>query len=72
MVFAIHGIAPRKPFISVITHKNERNERVGPDLFRPFQGCLLCSEHRPHHCHRQLVAEYLNAKWGGIEVKHLG
>jgi hypothetical protein len=25
----------------------------------------------PHHCHRRLVAEYLNAKWGGIKTKHL-
>ena len=23
-------------------------------------GCLLCSEDQPHHCHRRLVAEYLN------------
>ncbi len=35
-------------------------------------GCLLCSEDRPHHCHRRLVAEYLNQKWGGnLAVKHL-
>ncbi len=34
-------------------------------------GCLLCSEHEPHHCHRRLVAEYLNEHWGGIEVVHL-
>ena len=34
-------------------------------------GCLLCSEDKPHHCHRRLVAEYLNDKWGGIEVSHL-
>ena len=35
-------------------------------------GCLLCSEHEPHHCHRRLIAEYLNEKWGGnISVKHL-
>ncbi len=26
-------------------------------------GCLLCSEDRPHHCHRRLVAEYLKEKW---------
>jgi hypothetical protein len=25
----------------------------------------------PHHCHRRLVAEYLNDKWGGIKTKHL-
>ena len=34
-------------------------------------GCLLCSEDTPHHCHRRLVAEYLDSKWGGISVKHL-
>jgi len=36
------------------------------------QGCLLCSEDKPHHCHRRLVAEYLKGKWGGdISVRHL-
>ena len=35
-------------------------------------GCLLCSEDQPHHCHRRLVAEYLNRHWGGIEIAHLG
>ncbi len=34
-------------------------------------GCLLCSEHKPHHCHRRLVAEYLGRHWGAIEVQHL-
>lgn len=34
-------------------------------------GCLLCSEDKPHHCHRRLVAEYLKQRWGDIEVKHL-
>lgn len=34
-------------------------------------GCLLCSEHEPDHCHRRLVVEYLNEKWGDVEVKHL-
>lgn len=33
--------------------------------------CLLCSEETPEHCHRRLVAEYLNGKWGGVEVVHL-
>ena len=33
--------------------------------------CLLCSEPTPEHCHRRLVAEYLRAKWGGIEICHL-
>ena len=34
-------------------------------------GCLLCSEDKPHHCHRRLVAEYLKDKWGGVEIEHL-
>jgi uncharacterized protein (DUF488 family) len=33
--------------------------------------CLLCSEAKPHHCHRRLVAEYLNGKLGGINICHL-
>ncbi len=35
-------------------------------------GCLLCSEDEPHHCHRRLVAEYLQKEWGaGVTVTHL-
>ncbi len=34
-------------------------------------GCLLCSEDKPHHCHRRLVAEYLNEKWGDVQIEHL-
>ncbi|QDH61607.1 DUF488 domain-containing protein [Pandoraea pnomenusa] len=34
-------------------------------------GCLLCSEDKPHHCHRRLVAEYLRSKWGDVEIEHL-
>jgi uncharacterized protein (DUF488 family) len=36
------------------------------------QSCLLCSEDKPHQCHRRLVAEYLSAKWKRTEVVHLG
>ena len=34
--------------------------------------CLLCSEDKPHHCHRRLVAEYLQRHWGDMEIIHLG
>lgn len=34
-------------------------------------GCLLCSEDKPHYCHRRLVAEYLREKWGDVEIDHL-
>ena len=32
---------------------------------------LLCSEYKPEHCHRKIVAEYLAKAWGGIEIVHL-
>jgi uncharacterized protein (DUF488 family) len=34
-------------------------------------GCLLCSEDKPHHCHRRLVAEYLARQWGDVSTQHL-
>jgi uncharacterized protein (DUF488 family) len=34
-------------------------------------GCLLCSEDKPHHCHRRLVAEYLKQHWGDVDIAHL-
>jgi uncharacterized protein (DUF488 family) len=33
--------------------------------------CLLCSEEKPHHCHRRLVAEYLQMHWPDVIIKHL-
>lgn len=45
-------------------------DRLKPDMFDG--GCLLCSEDKPHHCHRCLVCEYLNTKWDGtLKVRHL-
>ena len=35
-------------------------------------GCLLCSESTPEHCHRRLVTEYLDRHWGGLQITHLG
>lgn len=35
------------------------------------EGCLLCSEDKPHHCHRRLVVEYLKRHWETLEVNHL-
>ena len=43
---------------------------VDPQMLE--HGCLLCSEHEPHHCHRRLVVEYLNEHIGlELKVKHL-
>lgn len=32
---------------------------------------LLCSEDKPHRCHRRLAAEYLQRQWPGTKVEHL-
>ena len=34
-------------------------------------GCLLCSEDKPHRCHRRLVAEYLKQHWSDVEIVHI-
>lgn len=45
-------------------------ERLNPDQLAGT--CLLCSEDKPHHCHRRLVIEYLNARWSSaLNVRHL-
>ena len=33
--------------------------------------CVLCSEDRPDHCHRRLIAEYLQRHWGDVDIIHL-
>ena len=50
------------------TRKIENN--ISPEILS--NACLLCSEDKPHHCHRRLVAEYLNQRWRDIEISHLG
>lgn len=35
------------------------------------ESCLLCSEDKPQHCHRRLVAEYLQKRWDNLEIVHL-
>lgn len=47
-------------------HVEEKSSRAALD-----GGCLLCSEEKPHHCHRRLVAEYLKEEWGDVEIEHL-
>jgi uncharacterized protein (DUF488 family) len=50
-------------------------ERAIENKFKPESldgACLLCSEPLPHHCHRRLVCDYLNERWGNrLEVRHL-
>ncbi len=44
-------------------------EKIDPSLLEG--GCLLCSEDKPHHCHRRLVLEHLQRHWGTLSIKHL-
>jgi len=45
-------------------------QRLKPEMLAG--ACFLCSEPTPHHCHRRLVCEYLNDKWGSpLKVRHL-
>jgi uncharacterized protein (DUF488 family) len=55
-------------FLSLIAER-QIEKLVSPDILDG--GCLLCSEDKPHHCHRRLVAEYLNEKWGNVKICHL-
>ena len=44
--------------------------RLDPSFFD--RSCLLCSEDKPHHCHRRLVAEYLAGRWDTpVRIAHL-
>lgn len=57
-----------RQFIDLL--KSRRIEdTVRPDVLD--RGCLLCSEEKPHHCHRRLVAEYLKEKWGNVDIEHI-
>lgn len=35
------------------------------------RGCLLCSEDQPDQCHRRLVADYLEKRWGDVQITHI-
>ena len=45
-------------------------EKISPKLFE-VPTVLLCSEVTAEHCHRRLVVEYLQERWGNIEIIHL-
>lgn len=56
-------------FLSLMAQR-KIEEKLKPEMLEGV--CLLCSEATPHQCHRRLVCEYLNKKWGNIlDVKHL-
>jgi len=52
-----------------LMEERQIEKKIDPRLLEG--GCLLCSEDKPHHCHRRLVAEYLQKHWGKLDVRHL-
>lgn len=59
----------RHRFMNLMAER-QIESRLEPALLS--ESCLLCSEALPHQCHRQLVCEYLDGKWGGtLSVRHL-
>jgi uncharacterized protein (DUF488 family) len=58
----------KKKFRALLTQR-----RVEQKMQKTIQhsDCLMCSEESPQHCHRSLIAEYLQEKWGNIEIRHL-
>lgn len=57
-----------KKFLKLMSDRSIEN-KVSPQLIDG--SCLLCSEAKPHYCHRRLVAEYLSNQWGNISICHL-
>jgi uncharacterized protein (DUF488 family) len=55
-------------FVKLISER-EIEKKLSFDFLK--NACLLCSEDKPHHCHRRLVAEYLKKKNESIEIKHI-
>jgi uncharacterized protein (DUF488 family) len=57
-----------KEFLKLMRER-ELDKKISPDILEG--SCLLCSEAKPHNCHRRLVAEYLSEKLGNINISHL-
>ena len=58
-----------RQFLDLMNERQVEKMRIRETV---SHACLLCSEEKPHHCHRRLVAEYLQRHWGDVEIVHLG
>lgn len=52
-----------------LMHERRVDEKTDPAILNG--GCLLCSEDTPVQCHRRLVVEYLQSRWGNLTIKHI-
>lgn len=56
-------------FLALMRERQIEHE-LDPALFEE-RTVLLCSEATPERCHRRLVVEYLDARWGDVRAIHL-
>ncbi len=61
----------KEKFLHLLEKRKEDIERRLEEIDLN-DACLLCSENKPHHCHRRLVAEYIKENFiPSLEVLHL-
>ena len=58
-----------RKFLALMTQR--KIEDSVPRAYFALPAALLCSEPTPEHCHRRLVIEYLQSKWGDLQAIHL-
>jgi hypothetical protein len=58
-----------KQFLDLMAQR-KIEEKIDKALFAA-PAVLLCSEPTAENCHRRLVVEYLQRKWGGLNCTHL-
>jgi uncharacterized protein (DUF488 family) len=58
-----------KKFLELMAER-KIEEKIDQSLFA-VPSVMLCSEPTPECCHRRLVAEYLQEKWGDFKCTHL-
>jgi uncharacterized protein (DUF488 family) len=56
-------------FLSLLAERKVETQ-LDPTMFQ-VPTVLLCSEPSAQHCHRRLVAEYLQKHWGHFTITHL-
>lgn len=56
-------------FMSLMQERSIEKKMSPTDFEEPT--VLLCSEHKPDKCHRRLIVEYLDDKWGNVTAIHL-
>lgn len=59
-----------KAIFNKLMADREIDNNLNPELFE-LPTALLCSEAEADHCHRRLIVEYLQEKWGDVKIIHL-